>query len=266
MDPHYDFYRKTLISLLKNGHLSLDSRVLVVCGGQGDADVFRSLGFKNVVISNVDTRTEPHAFAPFEWNFQDAEALGYADNSFDFCVVHSGLHHCESPHKGVLEMYRVSRIGILAFEPLDNVTTRIGVRLGFGQEYEIAAVVAENGFTYGGVRNTQIPNYVYRFTEREVVKTISSFAPYGNNRFLFYYALRIPWGRFRVMRNRLLGGVLMAAAPLLKLAALAFPRESNNFAFAVLKPSLPREMHPWLRSDGDTIALNREWVQSVYKS
>jgi SAM-dependent methyltransferase len=266
LDPHYDFYRKTLASLLRDGHLTLDSRILVVCGGRADRDVFESLGFRDVVISNVDTRTDGAEFAPYGWSFQDAEALDYEPNSFDFCVVHSGLHHCESPHKGLLEMYRVARVGVLAFEPLDNLTTRVGVRLGFGQDYEIAAVTAENGYTFGGVRNTQIPNFVYRFTEREVVKTISSYAPYGRNRFLYFYALRIPWGRFRVMKNRLLGGVLLAAAPLLKLASLVFPRESNNFAFAVLKPALPREMHPWLRAEGDGIALNREWVQNVYNA
>ncbi len=75
---------------------------------------------------------------------QDVERLGFTDRAFDFVVVHQGLHHCHSPHRGLLEMYRVARRGVLAFEPRDTRLVRLGVRLGFGQEYEIAAV-AENG-------------------------------------------------------------------------------------------------------------------------
>jgi len=41
-------------------------------------------------------------------------------------------------------MYRVAGRGVLAFEPRDTRLVRLGVRLGFGQEYEIAAV-AGNG-------------------------------------------------------------------------------------------------------------------------
>jgi hypothetical protein len=37
--------------------------------------------------------------------------------------------------------------------------------------------VVGDEYLYGGVKNTPIPNYVYLWTEREVTKTISSFAP-----------------------------------------------------------------------------------------
>src|SRR6266851_8888773 len=60
------------------------------------------------------------------------------------CCGASGAAYCHSPHRGLLEMYRVARRGVLAFEPRDTRLVRLGVRLGFGQEYEIAAV-AENG-------------------------------------------------------------------------------------------------------------------------
>lgn len=263
MDHHQVFYRKTLTALLKSGALTLGSKILVVCGGKMDRDVLADLGFRNVVVSNVDTRTEAAEFAPFDWSFQDAEGLDYEDGSFDFCIVHSGLHHCRSPHKGLLEMYRVARQGVLVFEPLDNLTTRIGVRLGFGQEYEIAAV-AYNEYRFGGVRNTQIPNFVYRFTEREVVKTINTFAPVGDNRFRFFYALRIPWGQLRMSKRKGRLLALLAAYPLLRLLTWIAPRESNNFAFAILKPELPQQIHPWLRCDGGEITINRHWVEAIY--
>jgi ubiquinone/menaquinone biosynthesis C-methylase UbiE len=47
--------------------------------------------------------------------------MAFDDNSFDFAIVHNGLHHCYSPHRGLLELYRVSRQGILVFEPRDTL-------------------------------------------------------------------------------------------------------------------------------------------------
>ena len=96
--------------------------------------------------------------------------------SFDVCVVHQGLHHCRSPHRGLLEMYRVARRGLVMFEPQDTVLTRLGVRLGVGQRYELAAV-ADNDLRWGGVQNTDVPNFVYRWTEREVRKTLGLVRP-----------------------------------------------------------------------------------------
>lgn len=40
--------------------------------------------------------------------------------------------------------------------------------LGVALDYELPAV-SENNFTHGGVENGPIPNYVYRWTEREVI-------------------------------------------------------------------------------------------------
>jgi SAM-dependent methyltransferase len=263
MDHVEGFYQQTLETLLRSGDLDLGAKVFIACGGPTDKRVFERLGFRDVVISNIDTRTPDGEFAPFRWSRQDIEDLDFEDGSFDYCVVHSGLHHCRSPHKGLLELYRVAKKGVIAFEPLDNRVTRLGARLGFGQEYEIAAV-AGNGFEFGGVRNTPIPNYVYRFTEREVVKTVQTFAPVAEHRYRFFYALRVPWYQLRHARNKLKLAAVVAALPFLKLFTLVFPRESNNFAFAVLKPSLPNRMHPWLRYEGGEVRINREWVEGKY--
>ena len=149
-----DFYSETLRRLLNDGWIGLNSSVLVVCGGGYDRDVFHGLGFRRVTISNLDSRLDSRRdgseFAPYPWSLQDVERLRFEDGAFDFVVVHQGLHHCHSPHRGLLEMYRVARRGMLAFEPRDTRLVRLGVRLGFGQEYEIAAV-AGNGLRAGGV-------------------------------------------------------------------------------------------------------------------
>jgi SAM-dependent methyltransferase len=259
------FYIKTLEMLLRRDILSLDSRILVVCGGMFDRFVLEQVGFNNVVISNVDTRTSNSEFAPFEWNFQDVENLTYSDDSFDFCIVHSGLHHCNSPHQGLLEMYRVSRKGVLVFEPCDNLATRIGVWLGVGQEYELAAV-AGNEFRHGGVRNTAIPNYIYRWTQREVVKTINTYAPHTKNQFLFFYALRIPWLQFSMRKNKLVYLLMRLASPFLYFFAWLFPTLSNNFSFVVIKTPLAESLQPWLVMKDGRPDINREYVESSLKS
>ena len=82
---------------------------------------------------------------------------------------------------------------------------RLGVRLGFGQEYEIAAV-AENGLKAGGVGNSATPNFIHRWTEREIEKTVHTFAPEGRAEFRYFSALRVPKRRMQSMKNRLVAG------------------------------------------------------------
>jgi SAM-dependent methyltransferase len=240
-----DFYSDTLRTLLSHGEISLDDSVLVTCGGPVDRVALLSAGFKNVTITNVDEQFAPDVFAPYSWEFQNAESLIYRDASFDFVISHSGLHHCRSPHRALLEMYRVSRKGILVFEPRDSLLLRLGVRLGFGQDYEIAAVVC-NEARCGGVSNSVVPNYVYRWTRREVEKTIRSYAPETKHRVEYFYALRIPTAALS-LKGRRLHRYLANILGLFAGAANLFPFIANNIAFFVAKPDMPRDLQPWLR-------------------
>lgn len=256
-------YQEIIEQLLDTGVLDRQMRVLVVCGGDADRDALQACGLRNVVISNLDTRMDGDEFAPFDWSFQDAEELSFDDDTFDFALCHWGLHHCYSPHRAVQEMYRVSRKGILFFEPCDNLLTRLGVTLHVGQRYEHAAVFY-NDNAYGGVRNSPIPNYIYRWTEREVIKTISALAPYGEHRFEFFYRMRIPWTQLKGRKNNLFYYAVALARPLLKAFEVVFPRQSNNFAALVLKPNLPGDLHPWLRQDNGAVELDESWLDRRY--
>jgi SAM-dependent methyltransferase len=257
------FYEEVLGDLLRANILDTQMRVLVVCGGTTDRDTLYQNGFQSVVISNITPPLSDDLFAPFEWVLQDAEHLTFDDNTFDFCIVHSGLHHCYSPHRALLEMYRVARKGILLFEPYDNFLTRLGVRLRFGQDYEHAAVFARDS-VHGGVGNSSIPNYVYRFTEREIVKTTNSFAPYGATHCKFMYRMRVPWSQLKQRKSKIVYLAVLLAFPLLKAIEIVAPKQSNNFAAVVLKPKLPDELHPWLTWDHGTPVPNRQWLSKRY--
>ena len=258
-----DFYGDVLGDLLKEGVLTREMRILVVCGGVPDREVLDALGFKHVVISNLDVRYDGKQFAPFEWSHQDAEDLKFRDGEFDFCLAHNGLHHCYSPHRALLEMYRVAKKGLLVFEPRDSLLTRIGVSLGFGQEFELSSVVG-NDLRFGGVRNTFMPNYVYRWTEREIEKTISSFAPWGKHRFMYRYALRVPWDQLRARKNHSFYQIVRTLLPLVKLFIALFPKQANGFAYIVLKPRMPEDLHPWLDIEEQQIAINKNWAIAQY--
>jgi ubiquinone/menaquinone biosynthesis C-methylase UbiE len=259
------FYQEVIKDLIQRRDLDPQMRVLVLCGGGLDREVMLACGLTQAVISNLDSNQDMDAsqFAPLAWSYLDAERIDLADESVDFCVAHSGLHHCESPHRALLEMYRVARRGVVFFEPYDNWVTRMGVRLGFGQEYEHAAVFY-NDCRCGGVRNTAIPNFVYRWTHAEIRKTIQSRAPHARHEYRFYHRLRIPWGQIKGRKNPLFHYALLAAWPLLKLGTLLFPRQSNNFAAVILKPELPRDLHPWLQLQDGRPALQPDWLARRY--
>ncbi|HUZ82269.1 MAG TPA: methyltransferase domain-containing protein, partial [Gaiellaceae bacterium] len=142
MTERLGFYERALRSLLDDGLIERDWRVLVVAGGDVDRDAFTANGFSDVTITNLTP-------GPGEER-QDAEDLTYEDDSFDFAVISAGLHHCASPHRALLELYRVARHGLLALEARDSMLMRLAQRAGVVDEFELTAVAA-NEFRSGGV-------------------------------------------------------------------------------------------------------------------
>jgi SAM-dependent methyltransferase len=236
------FYVDVLRAALRDGSLRADDRVLVVCGGDKDEASLREVGLKNFELSNIGGDVEV-----------DVENLSNQDGAFDAVIVHSGLHHCASPHRGLLEMYRVAKRCIILFEPADNMVTRLGQKLGIGQTYEFAAVQG-NRLECGGWRNTSVPNWVYRFTASEIRQTINCAAPFGPHRFHFHYRTRVPWRQLRARRNKVPLMLAAIAAPILRVLDAFGPVASNNIAAVVVKPDLPEEKFPWLEQRG------KEWV------
>lgn len=210
-----------------------DMAVVVVGGGELDRRVLAGHGFESVTLSNLD---------PAKGDVEDAEALSYADGSFDFGIVSAALHHCRSPHGALLELYRVARVGVLALEARDSALMRLANRIGVAEEYELTVVAAE-GFRTGGVANSAVPNYVFRWTEREVEKTIRSAAPERRHRFVWFRELELP---VSVLEQSGKSAWRFARLPLRALVAV-LPKQANLFAFAVLKGDL----QPWMRTESD---------------
>ncbi len=230
------FYMDVLARLVDARTISKSDSVLVVCGGPLDEKVLQTAGFSDVTVTNLDDSMSN--------SFQDAENLTLPGDSFDVVVVHAGLHHCYSPHRALLEMYRVARKCVVAFEARDSLMIRAAIRFGLTESYELHAVKMSDRLA-GGVANGPVPNFVFRWTEREVTKTIASYDPAHIPTIHFFYNLRVPLLRFTQAGNRLLRSVAVLVEPASRIFARLFPKQCNDFAFAIVKG---RQLQPWMES------------------
>lgn len=237
------FYSDTIAKLIAEGAIDPAASTLVVAAGLYDRAVLLDLGFSDVTISNLDERMRGDEFAPFKWQFLDAENLDLEDESFDQVFVHMGLHHCGSPHRGLLEMFRVARRAVLVFENRDSLSMKFASRIGLAADYEFEAV-ADNDFQYGGWRNSAVPNRVYRWTERDVEKTLASWDPAHDVPVRYFYGLRLPQVRIDMMSNPLIRTLFRTCFLPIRLLSKLAPKQMNEFGIFIHKEA--RTLRSWM--------------------
>lgn len=261
MDNRLAFYKSTVEKWITDK----EKKILIVAGGDRDFIVFRELGFTNVTISNLDPRMSVEDYLPYPWVYQDAENLTFPDNSYDIVVIHAALHHCYSPHRALLSLYRVAREGVLFIESRDSILMQFLVKFGFTIDYEHNAVVA-NDFIYGGVENSAIPNYVYRWTEREVEKTILCYNPLAPHRFRFLYGNDMP--RILDMRQNasFKRFLIRAMKSLYLIFILLFPKQQNLFACYIEKPDVFKNHFEWLEYKDGKWGINKKWAKANFNN
>ena len=255
------FVRKVLTKLLREGLLETDQAVLAVCAGTAEQDLFLELGFTNVTLTNVEIPALPPDDTSIGWAVENAQQLSFSDGHFDFVFVSDGLHHCSAPHTALLEMYRVSRIGVIVIESRDSMIMRMAVKLGLSPDYELEAVFDHNG-TAGGMNNTGIPNYIYRWTEHEFRKVIRSYDPRGRHSFHFFHGLNLPYEMASFRKNPAKLIAITILAPLVRVFTWILPRQCNTMAMVALRP---KKLWPWLKPYGDTHSLDNAYVSEHLK-
>ncbi len=257
-----NFYLNILQKIIKNNLISRDDSVLIVAGGKKDRDVFYSCGFKNVTITNLDYDRGIKDYKPYHWKKEDVENLSFKKDEFDWVFVHAGLHHCASPHKGLCEMLRVSSKGVGVFESRDSFLNKMANKLGFAPSYEIEPCVLSKG-KYGGVRNTHIPNYVYKWTENEVKKTTNSYIPQYKHKFYFYYGLLVPTERLAMSKSQFKRVLAHVGKRILPFFTSFFKKQGNLFAFIVEKNV---ELQPWLKIENTNIIFDLDYSKNKFDS
>jgi SAM-dependent methyltransferase len=246
------------------------SRVLLLGGSEDDVASLRAAGLTNLILSNMETdiRDEYHATG-VEVVAADAEDLDLPDDSYDVVFMHAVLHHCRSPHRALCEMLRVSKRHVVFLEPNDSLGMRLLTKFKLSYPYEISAVVA-NDYQLGGVRNTPVPNFVYRWDENEVIKTATAFlAEYeiavstdsywdfevDEEELMLRTKTRIPSMVGRVGSGRSLRALATAQTMLNKVAPLR--KQGNKFFCWIEKTA---RLKPWLkRGANGSIEFDREY-------
>lgn len=167
-------FAKLLRAKLSEGSMRPDDSVLVQFAGSFDEQVCASAGLSNCHFANIAPNSASTGDTVAE-RF-DAHRMPQADGSYDHVVAHSGLHHCSRPHEALHEMYRLARKSVTFVENQDSLLMRAATAAGLVYAYELPAVVGAN-YESGGVDGTAVPNYVYRWTRRDLMKTVAAYDP-----------------------------------------------------------------------------------------
>ena len=266
-------FEKALQNCVHSMGLDLMSDVLVVGGSAEDGRTLRRVGFTRVTLSNLlDPRPSEQADlddSEMHTVRVDAEAMELANNSYDLVLAHEVLHHCRSPHKALLEMLRVSRRHVILLEPNSSIALHALLRFRFSFPYELPAVIA-SGFQTGGVRDSSIPNYIYRWNAADVYQTTASYLA----EFQFDLYTRVYWD-FNVDEEELrrrsetrIGSVTKILGPRVFLTGLhrfqavanripLLARQGNKFFGCIRKRS---ELKPWLIQKGDEIQFDGDSI------
>ena len=267
-------FEKVLRNCVHSMGLDLLGDVLVVGGSAEDGRMLQRIGFTRVTLSNLlDPRPSEQADlddAEMRTVRVDVEAMGLADNSYDLVLAHEVLHHCRSPHKALLEMLRVSRRHVILLEPNNSLAMRLLLRLRFSYPYELPAVIA-SGFRTGGVRDSSIPNHIYRWNAVDVYQTTASYL--AESEFDLYthgyWDFNVDEVELRRRSETRIGSVMKILSPRVFLACLHgfqtvvnhipwLGSQGNKFFGCIRKRS---ELKPWLVRTGDEIKFNGDYIK-----
>lgn len=143
-------------------------------------------------------------------------------------------------------------------EGRDSILIQAASKLGLTEQYEVAG-----NFQGHGVNGTDIPNYIFRWTEREVEKTLKSFAPQFNHTVHYRYHSNYPDGHGFKLPGKIAIKILRA---FYLIFTTLFPKQQNLMAFFIEKPRAPDDLKPWLSVDPTTneVIVNRDWIKTSY--
>ena len=182
----WNFYKKNF----KN-YINKDSNFLLISASLYEVKILKELGYLNFSITYHD-EDEKNQFLDFGFKENinlfksDLRDLSFKDKSFDYTITNATIHHIDLPHKAITELYRVAIRGVLVMESTDSFIMRLATKIKLAEEFEVSSVNEDKNT--GGLLDTAIPNYVYRWTEKEILKLLKSFDPKNINFVNFDYA------------------------------------------------------------------------------
>jgi SAM-dependent methyltransferase len=264
-----DQFLAVFLGHIKACNIDPNEKLLVIGGTWQDVDLLARAGFKDITLSNFQSHLKKDACSNLSAKVNllalDAEHIDLPDGSFDCAFAHEVLHHCRSPHRALCEMLRVASKHVVLLEPNDSLSMRALTWAGVSFPYELFSVVY-HGHEAGGVRDSCIPNFIYRWNANEVRKTVSSYLAEE------VFAVRAyPYWDFNVDEEELsmrketrihaITSIIGAKNFLVFLRALQIAlngipvlrRQGNKFFCCVEKTG---DLQPWLTAEDDRIRFN----------
>ena len=232
----FEFYQNQILKFLNKG-----KSILVLGASSDEASLFYKLQFKRVALSNIDLvqlkGAEKYKFKKIKIDFRNLFKI--KNNSYDYVVVHASIHHTSRPHNILLEMYRIAKHGILIVESNDSFVMRLSVKLNFSEDFEKSAL---NENTYvGGVDGSNIPNYVYRWTEREIKKLFYSYQPDKKINIIFNYQNNI--FNENLSNNSIKKIIITFSYLFLKIIFFLFPKQQNLMSIYIDKKNYKKRIN-----------------------
>lgn len=250
-EPGAGTFAKLLRRLIGDGTIRRDDSVLVQFAGSFDEAVCAEVGLTNCSFSNI----APHSRSTGQTSAVkfDAHQMPQPPKSFDHVMGHSGLHHCSRPHEALHEMYRLARKTVIFVENQDSLMMRAATRAGVVTWHELVAVI-DAEYKSGGVDGTGVPNFVYRWTRREVRKAVASFDPAYDVPIEFHCEWNLGSGRVatQLLQRKLHLSDERAQQGFgwaYRVLNAAIPWQGNIFA-AIIRKDLAT-LHPWMESPTD---------------
>ena len=219
-----NFYSKKVLECIQ----SKNSKILIMGAGSLDRKIFEELGYKDVTYSNIENSKEKNLNI-----YENIHNIKLKDNEYEYCVAHACIHHSSKPHLAILELFRVCSKGCLIIEANDSLLSRLACKIGLSEEYELSAV--QKNIISGGVDNTNIPNYVYRWTEREIFKLMKSFRPEINHKILFDYGYQIKFTKLKIIKL------------LFNIFFLIFRKQQNLLSIYINKDLKNIKLNSWIK-------------------
>lgn len=265
-------FEQTLRKCVATTGIDVLEDVLIVGGSFRDVHSLYRAGFRRMTLSNVeplvDAESELMPGADITLLYADLEKLPVGDGSYDLVLAHEVLHHCRSPHAALVEMLRVSRRHVVIMEPNDSLVMRWLARLRLSAPYELPAVIY-NDYKKGGVNNTSIPNYIYRWDLRTLDQTVAACLPEFEVELYLrrYWDFNVTAEELDRRRETRIGAITKIVRPRLFIALLhtfqsmanCLPwtaAQGNKFFACITKRDA---LKPWIVHRDDGFGFNREY-------
>lgn len=225
----WSFYEEQIIKWLPK-----ESSILIIGASNKEAEIFSKNNFNNITLGYFDENDKKNFLKiGYQENKNlfkiDIREINFKDNHFDYCFTHATIHHVDLPHIAVSELYRVSKKGTLIIESNDSLVMRVASYFNFTEDFEISSVKNNSG----GLLNTGIPNYVYRWTEREIIKLINSYKPQYKHKIHFSYFY--DQNNYAQIKNPLKKTIKWLLNILLKIYFIFFSNQKNVFSIYIDK-------------------------------